>query len=34
MAVTTVNRFEISEPSLHNIFVRIAGPETEEVSHV
>lgn len=34
MAVTTVNRFEISEPSLHNIFVRIAGPEAEEVAHV
>jgi ABC-2 type transport system ATP-binding protein len=31
MARTTVKHFEISKPSLHDIFVRIAGPEAEEI---
>jgi ABC-2 type transport system ATP-binding protein len=31
MSRTMVRNFEISEPSLHDIFVRIAGPEAEEV---
>jgi len=30
MARTRVKRFEIAKPSLHDIFVRIAGPEAEE----
>ena len=34
MAVTSVNHFEITEPSLHNIFIRIASPEPEDVAHV
>jgi len=34
MAVTAVNHFEITEPSLHNIFIRIASPEPEDVAHV
>jgi ABC-2 type transport system ATP-binding protein len=29
---TRVKNFEISKPSLHDIFVRIAGPEAEEVT--
>ncbi|MCP4546979.1 MAG: ATP-binding cassette domain-containing protein [bacterium] len=31
---TRVNSFEITKPSLHDIFVRIAGPEAKEVQHV
>lgn len=31
MSKTRVKNFEISKPSLHDIFVRIAGPEAEEV---
>lgn len=27
---TEVHHFEVAEPSLHNIFIRIAGPEAEE----
>jgi ABC-2 type transport system ATP-binding protein len=37
VARTPVERFEIARPSLHDIFVRIAGPEAqaaEEVTHV
>ncbi len=30
---TRVSSFEIARPSLHDIFVRIAGPEAQEVSH-
>ena len=30
MSRTRVRHFELSKPSLHDIFVRIAGPETEE----
>jgi ABC-2 type transport system ATP-binding protein len=32
MARTRVSSFEIARPSLHDIFVRIAGPEVEEVN--
>jgi ABC-2 type transport system ATP-binding protein len=31
MSRTRVKSFEVSKPSLHDIFVRIAGPEAEEV---
>ncbi len=31
MSRTSIRNFEISRPSLHDIFVRIAGPEAEEV---
>ena len=31
MSRTRVKNFEVSKPSLHDIFVRIAGPEAEEV---
>jgi ABC-2 type transport system ATP-binding protein len=30
---TTVRSFDITRPSLHDIFVRIAGPEAKEVPH-
>jgi ABC-2 type transport system ATP-binding protein len=30
---TTVRSFEIAKPSLHDIFIRIAGPEAKEVTH-
>ena len=33
MARTRVQRFELGRPSLHDIFVRIAGPEAEEANH-
>jgi len=33
MARTTVESFEIAKPSLHDIFIRIAGKEAAEVSH-
>ncbi len=33
MARTRVHQFEVAKPSLHDIFVRIAGPEAEEVNH-
>ncbi|GJM24182.1 MAG: putative ABC transporter ATP-binding protein YhaQ [Phycisphaerae bacterium] len=33
MSKARVRHFEISRPSLHDIFVRIAGPEAEEASH-
>ena len=33
MACGTVRHFELALPSLHDIFVRIASPETEEKSH-
>jgi ABC-2 type transport system ATP-binding protein len=32
MSRTRVKQFEVSKPSLHDIFVRIAGPEAEEVA--
>jgi ABC-2 type transport system ATP-binding protein len=32
MSRTRVKNFEVSKPSLHDIFVRIAGPEAEEVA--
>jgi ABC-2 type transport system ATP-binding protein len=32
MSKTKVTRFEITKPSLHEIFVRIAGPEAEEAA--
>jgi ABC-2 type transport system ATP-binding protein len=31
MSRTRVRNFEVSKPSLHDIFIRIAGPEAEEV---
>ena len=31
---TRVELFEVASPSLHDIFVRIAGPEAEEVTRV
>lgn len=30
---TTVRSFDITKPSLHDIFIRIAGPEAKEVNH-
>ena len=33
MARTTVRRFEVTKPSLHDIFVRIAGPEAREAEN-
>jgi len=33
IAKTRVSSFEIARPSLHDIFVRIAGPEAEEVNN-
>jgi ABC-2 type transport system ATP-binding protein len=33
MAKTRVRSFEIAKPSLHDIFVRIAGPEAKEVNN-
>ena len=30
---TRVNSFTVARPSLHDIFVRIAGPAAEEVQH-
>jgi ABC-2 type transport system ATP-binding protein len=33
MSRARVRHFEIARPSLHDIFVRIAGPEAEEVTH-
>ncbi|MCP4549633.1 MAG: DUF4162 domain-containing protein, partial [bacterium] len=33
MQRTEVWSFEITKPSLHDIFVRIAGPEATEVNH-
>ncbi|MBN2169748.1 MAG: ATP-binding cassette domain-containing protein [Candidatus Krumholzibacteriota bacterium] len=33
LARTRVESFELARPSLHDIFVRIARPETEEVGH-
>ncbi len=33
MAKTQVHHFEQARPSLHDIFVRIAGPEAEEMTH-
>jgi len=33
MARSRVQQFEVAKPSLHDIFVRIAGPEAEEVNH-
>jgi ABC-2 type transport system ATP-binding protein len=33
MAKARVRHFELTRPSLHDIFVRIAGPEVEEASH-
>jgi len=34
MGIGTVQHFELSRPSLRDIFVRIAGPEAEQTSHV
>jgi len=34
MSRTRVHSFELTRPSLHDIFVRIAGPEAREVAHV
>ena len=33
MARTRIRSFEIAKPSLHDIFLRIAGPEAREVDH-
>ncbi len=33
MSRTSVRQFEITRPSLHDIFVRIAGPEAKETDH-
>jgi ABC-2 type transport system ATP-binding protein len=33
MSRTRIRSFEIAKPSLHDIFVRIAGPEAREVNH-
>ena len=33
MSRTNVKRFEITKPSLHDIFVRIAGPEAKELNN-
>ncbi len=33
MSKTPVRYFEVAKPSLHDIFVRIAGPEAEEKNH-
>jgi len=33
MSRTRVSSFEMAKPSLHDIFVRIAGPEAEEAQH-
>ncbi len=33
MARTRVHSFEVAKPSLHDIFVRIAGPEAKEATH-
>ena len=33
MSKTRVRYFELARPSLHDIFVRIAGPEAEETNH-
>ncbi|MCF7973340.1 MAG: ATP-binding cassette domain-containing protein [Phycisphaerae bacterium] len=33
MSRTAVRRFDLVRPSLHDIFVRIAGPEAREVNH-
>jgi ABC-2 type transport system ATP-binding protein len=33
MSKTRVRYFELAKPSLHDIFVRIAGPEAEEKNH-
>lgn len=33
MGKARVRQFEITKPSLHDIFVRIAGPEAEEANH-
>jgi len=33
VASTRVTSFEVTTPSLHDIFVRIAGPEAQEVQH-
>ena len=33
MSKTRVQHFEVMKPSLHDIFVRIAGPEAEVVNH-
>ncbi len=30
---TQVRSFEVTKPSLHDVFVRIAGPEAMEVNH-
>ena len=33
MSKTRVRHFELTKPSLHDIFVRIAGPEAEEIDN-
>ncbi len=33
MSRARVTRFELARPSLHDIFVRIAGPEAEEAAN-
>jgi ABC-2 type transport system ATP-binding protein len=34
MVKTRITSFEVAKPSLHDIFIRIAGPEAEEANHV
>jgi len=33
MKMTRILKFEVTKPSLHDIFIRIASPDTKEVGH-
>jgi hypothetical protein len=33
MSRTAIQSFDIVKPSLHDIFIRIAGPDGQEVTH-